>query len=47
MRKVINEQMVFGQTDILAIRIDPKSRDDIPRLMLGLQHIWEPPKTGA
>ena len=44
MRKVINEQMVFGQTDISAIRIDPKSRDDIPRLLRGLQHIYTQPE---
>ena len=44
MRKVINSQMVFGQTDISAIKIDPKSRDDIPRLLRGLQHIYTQPE---
>ncbi|MCR2829043.1 ISNCY family transposase [Acidithiobacillus ferrooxidans] len=40
MRKVVDAQMVFGKTDISAIKIDPKSRDDIPRLMRGLQYIY-------
>ncbi|WP_226852289.1 ISNCY family transposase [Acidithiobacillus thiooxidans] len=44
MRKVINAQMVFGETDISAIQIDPKSRDDIPRLLRGLQHIYMQPE---
>ncbi len=44
MRKVINAQIVFGQTAISAIRIGPKSRDDIPRLMRGLQHIYTQPE---
>lgn len=44
MRKVINAQMVFGQTDISAIKIDSKSRDDIPRLLRGLQHIYTQPE---
>lgn len=44
MRKVINAQMIFGQTDTSAIKIDPKSRDDIPRLLRGLQHIYAQPE---
>lgn len=44
MRKVINEQMVFGQIDISATRVDSKSRDYIPRLVRGLQHIYTQPE---
>ncbi|MBU2760885.1 hypothetical protein HF673_19420 [Acidithiobacillus thiooxidans] len=44
MRKVINAQMVFGETDISAIQLDLKSRDDIPRLLRGLQHIYMQPE---
>lgn len=44
MRKVIDAQMVFGETDISAIRLDLKSRDDIPRLLRGLQHIYMQPE---
>ncbi|MCY4611821.1 MAG: ISNCY family transposase [Gammaproteobacteria bacterium] len=40
MRHVENPQRQFGQADILQIRLDPKSRDDIPALLLGLQHLY-------
>jgi hypothetical protein len=32
--------MKFGETDIAAIALDPKSRDDIPQLLRGLQYIY-------
>jgi IS5 family transposase len=40
MRQVINPQLQFGEVDIGAIALDPKSRDDIPQLLRGLQHIY-------
>jgi transposase, IS5 family len=40
MRTVIDAQMRFGQTEIADIILDPKSRDDIPQLLRGLQHIY-------
>ena len=40
MRTVIQLQMKLGETDIAAIVIDPKSRDDIPQLLRGLQHLY-------
>ena len=40
MRTVINPQMMFGQIDISTITFDPKSRDDIPKLLRGLQGIY-------
>jgi hypothetical protein len=40
MRTVIDAQMRFGQTEIADIVLDPKSRDDIPQLLRGLQHIY-------
>jgi len=40
MRQVINQQLEFGQVDISRIKFDPKSRDDIPRVLRGLQHIY-------
>ena len=43
MRKVINPQMQFGETDIAAIVLNPKSRDDIPQILRGLQHIYITP----
>ncbi len=39
MRKVINPQMQLGELPIAAIQLDPKSRDDIPQILRGLQHI--------
>ena len=44
MRKVIDAQMMFGQTDISAIRLNPKSRDDIPQILRGLQYIFIEPE---
>jgi IS5 family transposase len=40
MRQVIEPQLQFGEQDIGAIVLDPKSRDDIPQLLRGLQHIY-------
>lgn len=35
----LQPQLKFGETDIAAIVIDPKSRDDIPPLLAGLQYL--------
>ena len=43
MRNVINPQMLLDGPDIGAIYLDPKSRDDIPQLLRGLQHIYTEP----
>lgn len=40
MRQAFNPQFQFGQVPIENICIDIKSRDDIPQLLLGLQHIY-------
>ena len=40
MRSVINHQMMFGRTDIAAIVFDPKCRDDMPKILRGLQGIY-------
>ncbi|NCU33087.1 MAG: ISNCY family transposase, partial [Candidatus Moranbacteria bacterium] len=40
MRKVIEPQMQLGELAIAAIKLDPKSRDDIPQILRGLQHIY-------
>ena len=40
MRKVIDPQLKFGEQDISAIHLDPKSRDDIPHILRGLQYIY-------
>ena len=40
MRVVKQAQSSFGQTNIAEIRIDPRSRDDIPAVLKGLQYIY-------
>ena len=44
MRKVIEPQMQLGEEAIGAIRLDRKSRDDIPQLLQGLQHLYITPE---
>jgi hypothetical protein len=44
MRKVIDPQLQFGEQDISAIHLDPKSRDDIPQILRGLQYIYTTPE---
>ena len=43
MRKVINLQMKFWKKDIANIEFDLKSRDEIPKLLMGLQYIYRTP----
>ena len=40
MRKVIQPQKKLGQTDIAQIEIDLLCRDEIPKVLLGLQYIY-------
>jgi hypothetical protein len=40
MRKVIDMQMKFGEVDIATINFDARSRDEIPKLLMGLQEIY-------
>jgi len=40
MRSLIQPQMQFGEVDISAIVFNPKSRDDIPQILRGLQYIY-------
>jgi hypothetical protein len=40
MRKVIDLQLEFWKKDISQIRFDLKSRDEIPKVLMGLQHIY-------
>lgn len=43
MRQVITPQLSLDEVDIAAIKLDPRSRDDIPQLLRGLQHIYTEP----
>lgn len=40
MRSVIRSQLTLGELNIADIKLDPKSRDDIPQILLGLQYIY-------
>ncbi len=40
MRKVLENQYKLGQIDIANVEIDIQSRDEIPKALLGLQHIY-------
>lgn len=40
MRKVIEPQMRLGAVDISQIKFDLRSRDEIPKLLMGLQYIY-------
>ena len=44
MRTVEAPQMSFGEIDISMIKLNPKSRDDIPAILAGLQHIYTTPE---
>jgi IS5 family transposase len=43
MRDIIRPQLRLGEPEIGAIELDPKSRDDIPQILRGLQHIYTTP----
>jgi hypothetical protein len=45
MRKVIDSQMKIGEIDIADIEFDLHSRDEIPKLLMGLQSIYRNPET--
>ena len=43
MRVVQNIQMQIGEVDVSKIKFDLKSRDDIPKILRGLQHLYIDP----
>ncbi len=47
MRKLINSQTLLGQVDISEITFDLRSRDEIPKLLCGLQYIYCTPEIRA
>ena len=40
MRVVQNTQMQMGEVDVSKVRFNLKSRDDIPKILRGLQHLY-------
>ena len=47
MREIHRRQLQLGQMSIDKIWINPKSRDDIPAVLKGLQHLWSDEKLRA
>ena len=43
MRQIQPRQLQLGETLIESIRFDLRSRDDIPQILRGLQHIYSDP----
>jgi hypothetical protein len=43
MRDIIHPQLQLGELNIGSIKLDLKSRDEIPQILLGLQHIYTTP----
>ena len=44
MRKLEPPTLQFGEVDISKIQFDLRSRDEIPKLLMGLQHIYTTPE---
>lgn len=44
MRKVQHTQMKLGELEISKVRLDAKSRDEIPKLLMGLKYIYCTPE---
>ncbi len=44
MREFKKAQLKLGETDISKVKVDLKSRDEIPKLLLGLQYIYCTPE---
>jgi len=40
MRKIMERQMKIGEVDISTIKFDLRCRDEIPKILIGLQHIY-------
>jgi IS5 family transposase len=43
MRKIMERQMKIGEVGISTIKFDLSSRDEIPKILMGLQHIYSTP----
>ncbi len=45
MRQIIADQMQLGEIDVSEVEFDPQSRDEVPEVLGGLQHIYNEPET--
>ena len=44
MRKRFEPQLQIGQVDIADLQFDLRSRDEIPKILIGLQHVFTTPE---
>ena len=44
MRKKLEPQLQIGQVDIAEMQFDLRSRDEIPKILIGLQHVYTTPE---
>jgi len=44
MRKKLEPQLQIGQVDIADMQFDLRSRDEIPKILIGLQHVYTTPE---
>lgn len=44
MRKVMKAQMKLGEVDVSNVQLDMKSRDDIPRVLMGIKAVYADPQ---
>ena len=47
MREIQHSQMTLGEVEIDQIQLDAKSRDEIPKLLMGLQYLYCTPEIRA
>ena len=40
MRQIQPKQLQLGEVNIASIQLDTRSRDDVPQILLGLQHLY-------
>ncbi len=45
MEKIQGRQLQLGEVDVSVVDLNPKSRDDIPMVLRGLQHLYVNPET--
>ncbi len=45
MRKIIEEQMKVGEIDISNVKLNEKSRDDMDKILLGIQYLYKNDQT--
>lgn len=45
MRQIMASQKQLGETEVSDVKLDPQSRDEVPEVLRGLQHVYSNPET--